>query len=176
MRWSIGRIGVSVDAPSSVSMLRRDRLSTIAISWPRAERCNAEGQPQKPSPPRSNTLTSRPAARLAAGKSGGSPAHNSFPSRPPSWAPRSAAIHRIVLTDGVVTESAAVPDGDGVISAETLRCHPIGAWGLLPALVRKHVEPFRGHHIPVLGRSDQPGLYVADCCRSPHSGTGAEAA
>src|ERR1700722_11028773 len=33
-------------------MLRRDKLSTIPTSWSRAERGNAVGQPQKPSPPR----------------------------------------------------------------------------------------------------------------------------
>src|SRR6201986_5184182 len=46
-----GWIGVSDSASNSTSALRRARLSTIATSWPQADRCNDVGQPQKPSPP-----------------------------------------------------------------------------------------------------------------------------
>ena len=54
-RSPIGRIGVRHSTSSSLSMFRRDRLSTIATSWPRADRCSAVGQPQNPSPPRMMT-------------------------------------------------------------------------------------------------------------------------
>ena len=57
MRSPSGRIGVRDDASSSLSMLRRERLSTIVISWSRADRCNAVGHPQKPSPPRTRIFT-----------------------------------------------------------------------------------------------------------------------
>src|SRR3984893_4888809 len=60
IRSPIGRIGVSDDASSSLSMLRRDKLSTITTSWCRAERYNAVGQPQKPSPPRTRIFNNLP--------------------------------------------------------------------------------------------------------------------
>ena len=39
-RSTIGAIGVSESTPSSLSILRRDRLSTIVTSWPRRDRCS----------------------------------------------------------------------------------------------------------------------------------------
>src|ERR1700730_11268501 len=62
IRSPIGRIGVSDDASSSLSMLRRDKLSTITTSWSRAERCNAVGQPQNPSPPRIRIFNNLPSS------------------------------------------------------------------------------------------------------------------
>src|ERR1700691_1605613 len=47
-----GRIGGSESTSSSTSIFRRDRLSTIVTSWPRADRWRLVGHPQKPSPPR----------------------------------------------------------------------------------------------------------------------------
>src|SRR6478672_1715013 len=47
-----GWIGVSDSASSSTSALRRARLSTIATSWPQADRCRDVGQLVKPRPPR----------------------------------------------------------------------------------------------------------------------------
>ena len=37
-------------APSSTSILRRERLSMITTSWPASERCSAVGPAQKPPP------------------------------------------------------------------------------------------------------------------------------
>ena len=57
-------------APSSTSILRRERLSMITTSWPASERCSAVGQPQKPSPPSTKTffgLLSPPLALCDAG-------------------------------------------------------------------------------------------------------------
>src|SRR6476646_9247641 len=51
-RTLMGAIGVNELTSSSLSMLRRDRLSTMATSWPMFDRCRAVGQPQNPSPPR----------------------------------------------------------------------------------------------------------------------------
>jgi hypothetical protein len=48
----MGRIGVRESHSSSMSISRRERLSTMATSWPRLDRRSAVGQPQKPSPPR----------------------------------------------------------------------------------------------------------------------------
>ena len=61
MRSSSGAIGVSDWTPSSASISRRERLSTMPISSPWADRCSAVGQPQKPSPPRMSTrMTASP--------------------------------------------------------------------------------------------------------------------
>ena len=51
-RSPMGRMGVSDSTSSSISMDRRDRLSTIRMSWPFADKWRDVGQPQKPSPPR----------------------------------------------------------------------------------------------------------------------------
>ena len=51
VRSWIESIGVSDCTPSSVSIQRRERLSTMWTSWPWSLRCSAVGQPQKPSPP-----------------------------------------------------------------------------------------------------------------------------
>src|SRR5215212_549627 len=58
-RLPIGRIGVSDSHSNSTSILRRERLSTMATSYPCAERCSEVGQPQKPSPPRTSTFITR---------------------------------------------------------------------------------------------------------------------
>src|SRR5579885_2401377 len=58
IRTERGLMGVRDETSSSLSMFRRDRLSTIVTSWPVAERCSAVGHPQKPSPPRTRTLIS----------------------------------------------------------------------------------------------------------------------
>src|SRR4029453_17848824 len=58
-RSPMGRIGVSDSHSSSMSILRRERLSTMATSYPCAERCSEVGQPQKPSPPRTSTFITR---------------------------------------------------------------------------------------------------------------------
>src|SRR5215211_4230250 len=58
-RSPIGWIGVRDSHSSSMSILRRERLSTMATSYPCAERCSEVGQPQKPSPPRTNTFITR---------------------------------------------------------------------------------------------------------------------
>ncbi len=50
-RSSSGRMGVTEFEPSSTSISRRTRLSTIVTSWPFCERYRAVGQPQNPSPP-----------------------------------------------------------------------------------------------------------------------------
>src|SRR3954454_19256601 len=50
-----GLVGVSDSTSSSMSVLRRTRLSTIVTSCPAADRCSAVGHPQKPSPPRTRT-------------------------------------------------------------------------------------------------------------------------
>lgn len=52
-------IGVSEETPSSVSMLRRLRLSMMITSWPLSARCSDVGQPQKPSPPSTSTFFGR---------------------------------------------------------------------------------------------------------------------
>src|SRR5215211_7355831 len=57
-RLPIGRIGVRDSHSNSTSILRRERLSTMATSYPCAERCSEVGQPQKPSPPRTSTFIS----------------------------------------------------------------------------------------------------------------------
>jgi predicted RNA-binding Zn-ribbon protein involved in translation (DUF1610 family) len=51
-----GHVVLPWTVPSSTSILRRDRLSTMATSYPTAERCNVVGQPQKPSPPRTRIV------------------------------------------------------------------------------------------------------------------------
>ena len=51
-RSPIGLMGVSDSTSSSMSMERRERLSTMTMSWPFAERWRDVGHPQKPSPPR----------------------------------------------------------------------------------------------------------------------------
>src|SRR5215210_2868447 len=58
-RLPIGRIGVRDSHSNSTSILRRERLSTMATSYPWAERCSEVGQPQKPSPPSTNTFILR---------------------------------------------------------------------------------------------------------------------
>src|SRR5215212_7488286 len=58
-RSPIGRIGVRDSHSSSMSILRRERLSTMATSYPCDERCSEVGQPQKPSPPRTSTFITR---------------------------------------------------------------------------------------------------------------------
>src|SRR5918998_2018796 len=58
-RSPVGRIGVRDSHSSSMSILRRERLSTMATSYPCAERCSEVGQPQKPSPPRTSTFITR---------------------------------------------------------------------------------------------------------------------
>src|SRR5262249_16611571 len=63
-RAPIGPIGVSDEVSSSLSMLRRARLSTMTTSCPLAERCSDVGQPQKPSPPRIKTFKVPPNALL----------------------------------------------------------------------------------------------------------------
>src|SRR5438093_11958379 len=52
--WS-GRMGVSVSQPSSWSQSRRAKLSRMEMSWPRAARWSAVGQPQYPPPPKTST-------------------------------------------------------------------------------------------------------------------------
>src|SRR5215469_10344197 len=59
-RSPIGRIGVSDCTSSSLSMLRRLRLSKMVTSWPRSDRYSDVGQPQKPSPPRTRTRIPTP--------------------------------------------------------------------------------------------------------------------
>ena len=49
-------MGVSEEQPSSTSILRRERLSTMTTSCPWSDRCSAVGQPQKPSPPSTKTF------------------------------------------------------------------------------------------------------------------------
>ncbi len=51
-RSPMGRMGVRDSTSSSMSMHRRERLSTIRMSWPFADKWREVGQPQKPSPPR----------------------------------------------------------------------------------------------------------------------------
>src|SRR5688572_3015238 len=58
-RSPMGAIGVRDSHSSSMSILRRERLSTMATSYPCAERCSEVGQPQKPSPPRTSTFITR---------------------------------------------------------------------------------------------------------------------
>src|SRR5215210_8540191 len=58
-RSPIGRIGVRDSHSNSTSILRRERLSTMATSYPCAERCSEVGQPQKPSPPSTSTFITR---------------------------------------------------------------------------------------------------------------------
>src|ERR671921_787623 len=58
-RSPMGRIGVRDSHSNSMSILRLERLSTIATSYPCAERCSEVGQPQKPSPPSTNTFILR---------------------------------------------------------------------------------------------------------------------
>src|SRR5215210_1662718 len=58
-RSPMGRIGVRDSHSNSTSILRRERLSTMATSYPCAERCSEVGQPQKPSPPSTNTFILR---------------------------------------------------------------------------------------------------------------------
>src|SRR5829696_1084706 len=58
-RSPIGRIGVSDSHSNSISILRRERLSTMATSYPCAERCSEVVEPQKPSPPRTSTFITR---------------------------------------------------------------------------------------------------------------------
>src|SRR5215210_2157725 len=58
-RSPMGRIGVRDSHSNSTSILRRERLSTMATSYPCAERCSEVGQPQKPSPPKTSTFISR---------------------------------------------------------------------------------------------------------------------
>lgn len=53
---SMGWMGVRESQPSSVSMLRRERLSTITISCPWSLRYSDVGHPQNPSPPRTITF------------------------------------------------------------------------------------------------------------------------
>jgi hypothetical protein len=52
----IEAIGVSDWAFSSLSILRRLRLSTMVTSWPASDRWSDVGQPQKPSPPKISNL------------------------------------------------------------------------------------------------------------------------
>jgi hypothetical protein len=49
-------MGVNESQPSSMSMFRRDKLSTMTTSWPWSDRYNEVGQPQKPSPPNTKTF------------------------------------------------------------------------------------------------------------------------
>ena len=49
-------MGVKESHPSSISILRRDKLSTITTSCPWSDKCNDVGQPQNPSPPKTITF------------------------------------------------------------------------------------------------------------------------
>ena len=64
MRTSGWAMGVSESHPSSVSMSRRLRLSTMVTAWPLSDRWTAVGQPQKPSPPRTRIFLAPPAIML----------------------------------------------------------------------------------------------------------------
>lgn len=60
-------MGVRESHPRSKSILRRLKLSTTTTLWPRSERYNDVGQPQKPSPPNTRIyLDPSAAAPLAA--------------------------------------------------------------------------------------------------------------
>merc|ERR1719201_3219075 len=61
-RLWIEEMGVRVSKPSWSSQLRRARLSTMDTSYPRAERCSAEAQPQYPSPPITMTFLPLPSS------------------------------------------------------------------------------------------------------------------
>lgn len=56
IRPHIEKTGVSDSIPNSISILLLEKLSTIKISCPKSERCNAVGQPQKPPPPKTIIL------------------------------------------------------------------------------------------------------------------------
>src|SRR5215472_5508496 len=60
IRSPIGRMGVSDCTSSSLSILRRLRLSRMVTSWPRSDRYSDVGQPQNPSPPRTRTRIPTP--------------------------------------------------------------------------------------------------------------------
>jgi hypothetical protein len=55
-RTSGDSIGVREAQPSSVSILRLERLSMMMTSCPTSARYNAVGHPQNPSPPRTSTF------------------------------------------------------------------------------------------------------------------------
>eukprot|EP00732_Lithocolla_globosa_P003872 Lithocolla_globosa_v1_NODE_3295_length_1708_cov_22.649123.p5 type:complete len:107 gc:universal NODE_3295_length_1708_cov_22.649123:335-15(-) len=63
-------MGVRESQPSSLSMFRLERLSTITTSWPWSLRYRDVGQPQNPSPPRTMTFffSASPLAPLTAYK------------------------------------------------------------------------------------------------------------
>lgn len=63
-RSVIGRMGVRDWTPSSPSIRRRERLSTMVTSCPRADTCRDVGQPQNPSPP--STMIFKENSRSAA--------------------------------------------------------------------------------------------------------------
>src|SRR5690606_32173184 len=63
-RSPMGLMGVRLPASSSLSMLRRERLSSITTSCPSLLRWRLVGQPQKPSPPSTKTFISSSRSQL----------------------------------------------------------------------------------------------------------------